>query len=245
MNDCAAIFAQAGGKGSIWGVFLMTVPAMGTKEAVSAEETHGNNLIDAALANDVKHFVYTSVDRGGAGVSDTNPTPIAHFISKHNVELHLKEKAEGTSMTWTILRPVAFMENLGPNLFGRLFAAMWLGIGDKPLQLVSTKDIGIFAAQAFAFFETDEYKNQAISLAGDNLTQKDANEVFWQAKGRPMPQAYWFMGSLLQTMIKEVGIMFNWFKDVGYGADIPQCRRLNVGMLDLEGYLKEESGFKR
>ncbi len=245
LNDCDAIFAQTGGKGSIWGVFLVTVPDMAQKAAAGTEEIQGNNLIDAAIENDVKHFCYTSVDRGGPGTSDTNPTPIAHFISKHNVELHLQEKAQGTDMTWTILRPVAFMENLGPNMFGRVFAAMWRGIGDKPLQLVSTTDIGIFAAEAFGSSYTDEYNNRAISLAGDELTQEAANEIFWRAMGRPMPEAYWFMGAFLQKMIKEVGIMFKWFKEEGYGADINQCKNLNSGMLNLEAYLKEESGFQR
>ena len=246
LGDCSTIWAQTGGKGSIWGVFSMTVPSMGKKEnGVDLEELQGNSLIDAAVENDVEHFVYTSVDRGGPGVSDTNATPIAHFISKYNIENHLKAKAQGTSMTWTILRPVAFMDNLGPNMFGRMFAAMWEGVGDKPLQLVSTKDIGIFAAQAFGFADTDEFKNQAISLAGDELTQAQAAEVFWNALARPMPKAYSIMGTLLQTMVKEVGIMFKWFRDVGYGADIQQCRKLNAGMSDLAKYLKEESGFKR
>ena len=246
LNDCDAIFKQTGGRDSIFGAFLVTMPEMGSKNAISAEETQGKNLIDAAILNRVQHFIYTSVDRGGPGRSDDNPTPIAHFISKHNVELHLRqEKAKGLDMTYTILRPVAFMENLGPNMFGRVFAAMWRGIGNKPLQLVSTKDIGIFAAQAFGFHDTDGYKNQAISLAGDELNQKDAAEIFWKAMGRPMPEAYWFLGSLLQSMIKEVGTMFRWFKEEGYGADIQKCKSLNSGMLDLETYLKEESGFKR
>jgi hypothetical protein len=34
------------------------------------EETQGKALIDAAIANSVKHFVYASVDRGGLKKSD-------------------------------------------------------------------------------------------------------------------------------------------------------------------------------
>jgi uncharacterized protein YbjT (DUF2867 family) len=245
LSDCHAIFDSAGGKGSIWGVFSVTLPGMGKKEDGEDKETaQGKKLVDAAVANDVKHFVYTSVDRGGSK-SDNNPTPIAHFISKHEVEQYLKEKSAKTDMSWTILRPVAFMDNLGPNQFGRLFATMWRGIGDKPLQLVATKDIGVFAAQALAFHDTDEYHNTAISLAGDELTQEQAKEVFWNTMGRPMPEAWWISGYLLQTLIKEVGTMFRWFKEVGYGADVQRCKKLHAGMMDLATYLKEESGFSR
>ncbi|KAI9881667.1 MAG: hypothetical protein M1823_006622, partial [Watsoniomyces obsoletus] len=130
----------------------------------------GCALIDAALENGVEHFVFTSVDRGGNGRSDENPTEIGHFISKHNVEKHLREKTqEGKGgMTWTILRPVAFMDNLTPGFFAKLFAVMWLGLGEETkLQLVSVTDIGMFAAKALGGFDKEEYKNQAIGLAGD------------------------------------------------------------------------------
>src|SRR6185295_6662343 len=104
--------------------------------------------------------------------------------------------------------------------FCKMFAAMWLGMGEKKLQLVSTRDIGIFAAKAFAEYDTEPFRNQAISLAGDELTQAEANEVFWKVYGRPMPRTYVFWGTLLQTMIAEVGTMFSWFKEEGYGSDI-------------------------
>ena len=148
-------------------------------------------------------------------------------------------------MTWTILRPVAFMDNLKPGFFCKMFNAMWLGMGDTKLQLVSTKDIGVFAAQALASFEEETYKNQAISLAGDNLTQQEGNEVFWKVYGRNVPRTYVFWGSLLEYMVREVGTMFTWFEEEGYGADLSQCKRLNPRMQNLEDWLREDSGHRR
>jgi len=81
LNDCAGIFAQAGGAGSVWGVFLVTVPSL-KKNVESLEVNQGNALVDAAIAHDVKHFVYTSVDRGGADQSEVDATDIPHFVSK-------------------------------------------------------------------------------------------------------------------------------------------------------------------
>ena len=194
-----------------------------------------------AIANNVKHFVYSSVDRGGTN-SDNDPTDVPHFISKHNIERHLQEKAAGTGMSWTILRPVAFMDNLTPDFIGRCFAAMWSQMGNVQLQLVSTKDIGRVACVVFA--EPDQYRNKAVSLAGDQLTQAQANDVFWKVYGRAMPRSYDFVGSMLQYMISDLRLMFRWFTDVGYKADIAECRRVNPKMQDLETWLKEDSKFK-
>ncbi|KAL2431509.1 hypothetical protein ABEF95_010158 [Exophiala dermatitidis] len=244
LNDPESIFKKAGGIGAVWGVFCVTIPSF-KKEVEDAEVTQGNGLVDAAVAHDVKHFVYTSVDRGGSDQSDVYATEVPHFVSKYNVEKHLREKARGTGMSYTILRPVAFMENLTPNLPGRIFATMWASLGDKPLQMVASKDIGIFAAQAFAASEKEEYHNKAISIAGDELTQARANEIFWTVLGRPMPRSYNFMATLLKKMIPEMAKMFQWFADQGYGCDIFYCRQLNKDMLDFETWLREESGFKR
>lgn len=148
-------------------------------------------------------------------------------------------------MTYTILRPTAFLDNLKPNLGGRIFGATWHSLGDKPLQLVAVKDIGVFAALAFAKSDTEDYKNTAISLAGCDLTQAQAEEIFWTVLGRPMPRAYDLVSDVLLYMIPEVGSMFKWFKEEGYGSDVEQCRRFNPSMLDFAGYLRDGSGFRR
>ena len=240
LNHCPAIFEEAGGKGSIWGVFSVQLPAFGSKDGADIEEKQGCALVDAAVANGVSHFVYTSVDRGGPH-SDNDPTNVPHFISKYKIEEHLKAKA-GSTMSWTILRPVAFMENLTPDIMGRGFAAMWRNMGEVKLQLVSTTDIGRFAALALS--DPEKFNQKSISLAGDELTQLEGNEVFWKVFGRNMPRSYGFMGSLFQYMVKELGIMFKWFVDVGYKSDIAECKRLNPKMQDFETWLKEESKFK-
>lgn len=82
LNDSPAIFTKAGGVGSIWGVFCVTLPSFGKKEALESEQKQGCDLVDASLVHDVQHFVYTSVDRGGHDRSDTDATDIPHFASK-------------------------------------------------------------------------------------------------------------------------------------------------------------------
>jgi len=108
LNDCPAIFESAKTVEAqpVWGVFSVQVP-MGKG---ASEEAQGKALVDAAVANGVKMFVYSSVDRGGDEKSPDNKTQVPHFISKYNIEKHLVEKAKEAGMNWCILRPVAFMD---------------------------------------------------------------------------------------------------------------------------------------
>ncbi|KAL2257344.1 hypothetical protein VTK26DRAFT_300 [Humicola hyalothermophila] len=156
-------------KGSITGVFIVTVPGTGV-----AEEQQAIPLIDAAVDHGVRHIVFSSVDRGGDEKSWHNPTAIKHFISKHNIELYLRDKAakvekEGQAnnrFTWTILRPVAFLDNWNPGLMCSMFTAM-MAASLRPstkLQLVSVRDIGVFAAMAFA--DTDKWAGKVGRARG-------------------------------------------------------------------------------
>lgn len=228
---------------NIWGVFSVQVP-MGKGQTTENEEKQGKALVDEALANGVKRFVYTSVDRGGDD-SFSNPTNVPHFISKHNIEQHLVEKTKGTDMSYTILRPVAFMENFSPGIFGKLFGTAWQVRlpAERSLQLVSVADIGHFAAQAFV--ESEQYKNRAIGLAGDDLTFSQVNEVFKQKTGAPAPTTFGFLGSGLLWGVKEMGTMFDWFVNVGYGAKPTELRKEHPGMLTLGDWIEKKSTFKR
>lgn len=81
LGDAGSIFTKAGGVGSVFAVYCVTLPSF--KKTIDNEETkQGNNLIDAAISHEVKHFVYSSVDRGGPEQSDVDATDVPHFISK-------------------------------------------------------------------------------------------------------------------------------------------------------------------
>lgn len=54
------------------------------------EEAQARDLINSAAKHGVKHFVFSSVERGGEERSWDNPTDVPHFVSKHNSEfIHL------------------------------------------------------------------------------------------------------------------------------------------------------------
>lgn len=216
---------------------------MGKGATVVTEEAQGKSLIDISIAQKVKHFVYTSVDRGGSK-SITNPTPIPHFISKHNIELHLIDKAgkNGEIMSWTILRPTAFLNNFTNDFMGKGFATMFrISLKEKPLQLIAVSDIGIFAAEAFE--KPAEFNAKALSLAGAEITFDQANEIFKEKTGNDVPTTFGFLVSAILWGVKEVGTMFEWFYTDGYGADIAELKRMHPGLLDLGMWLEKEGAF--
>ncbi|KAK1149587.1 hypothetical protein N8T08_005136 [Aspergillus melleus] len=224
----------------IWGVYsVQTAIGNGAKE-----EAQGKTLVDEAIRQNVKFFVFSSVDRGGEERSYTNSTKIPHFIKKHNIEHHLINSAKRSEMEWTILRPTAFYENLTPDFFGRVFATCFkMALKGKALQLVATSDIGYFGADAF--LNPEQYKGKGISLAGDELTFDQMEQVFVKTTGNSLPMANKLVCSVFMALMKDMGYMFKWFHDEGYGADIRKLREINPSMKNFETWLEKESGFSK
>lgn len=122
-------------------------------------------------------------------------------------------------------------------------AALSNNLGEKPLQWIATKDIGIFAALAFA--NPEKYNHKAISLAGDNLNVAGLTKAFGSATGTPIGPTYSFLGSVLTYMVGEMGTMVRWFGTDGYGADINKLKTMHPGLLNMESWIKEESKFPK
>lgn len=231
LDDCGAIFRKM--PHPIWGVFLIQ-----NCSASSVETRQGNAMIDASIQNGVVHFIYSSVDRGGPK-SDLGNPKIPQFVAKHQIESYLKEISIGTGMSWTVLRSTAFFDNLNPDMDGKVFAKAWSTMGTKKLQFVSAKDVGKFAAMSF--HRPGKFMNEAISLAGDELTQQQANLVFKKALGRKLPMTFDMWKTMVFMSAREKGLLFRWFENEGFGADVQECRRINPQMEDLRKWLINSS----
>ncbi|KAI6087263.1 NAD(P)-binding protein [Hypoxylon rubiginosum] len=250
LNDVPALFQEAQRKvypEPIWGVYSVQI-SVGKGVTLESEVRQGKALIDESIRAGVKHFVYSSVERGGDDASWDNPTPIPHFQSKYHIERHLRDTTKpgkpGASMGWTILRPVAFMDNLSPGFPTKVFLAALrnhLNPSSKPMQWVATSDIGAFAAKALA--SPERWDRRAVGLAGDELSWTQLDASFAKATGSPAPVAYWFFGSALTYAVAEVGTMIRWFAREGYKADVRARREEHPGMLTMEQWLVRESTF--
>jgi len=233
LNDSSSIFKEVGAP--VQAVFLVTLPEFGLWRESDGEEVKGNALVDAALENGVKHIVFTSVDRG-PGQTDTD---VPHFIRKAKIERHIiDECAKDSQRSYTFLRPTCFMENLPTGFAGKIFPTGWkVGISPtRKLQLISTKDIGYFGAQAL--LRPREYAGRAISLAGDDLTFEEGNKIFREEAGIDLPLTYGFLISFALWLVRDVGKMFNFFDKVGYAADVEALRNEHSGLLSFRDWLK-------
>ena len=202
------------------------------------EVQQGKNLADAASQAGVEHFVYSSV--GGA----ERNSGIDHFESKWEVEKHIRK----LGLPATMLRPAGFMENYYIDqveigiLKGKLMDAVR---ADKPYQTIAADDIGAFAALAFA--RPNDFIGSEIEIAGSELTNLQAAEVFSRVLGRPVKFQKLPMPMVRVVLGKEFYQMFRWFNNEGFKADIPELRRRypEVHLHTLEEWLRLEGWHKR
>ena len=228
-SDIPAMLAKAG---PVWGVYSVQVNS-------DDEERQGKAMVDAAVQHGVEHFVYSSGDRGGPAKSDFDPTNVKNFAAKYGIEKHLIAQAtlSPQKMTYTILRPVTFFENLTPDVHGRGFARMWEQLGARKLQFVSTTDIGWFAAASFV--DPVKHSGAAFTLAGDELTQPEANDIFKEVTGQSMPIAPCVIANTVKLVLKDsVGDMFRWFREEGYGGSVESCRDMYPGIKDFRAWVE-------
>ena len=191
------------------------------------EVRQGKTVADAASAAGVEHFVYSSVG------SAHRRTGIAHFDSKWEVEEHVR----GLGLPRTVLRPVFFMQNWEmmrePILGGTLPQPLDPG---KPFQQVAVEDVGAFAAMAFG--HPDEWIGREVEIAGDERTMPEIAEAFGRVAGREVGYYQVPWDQFEEQMGEEYAVMYRWFNDVGYEADVEALRREHPGLIDFEGYLR-------
>ncbi|KAF6841767.1 NmrA-like family protein [Colletotrichum plurivorum] len=222
--------------GDIDAVYLVTVPP--------DDEAQALPLIAAAISAGVAHIVFSSVDRGGDEASWDNPTPVPHFAAKHRVELRLRADAVGTATRWTILRPVAFMDQYvpGAGAMGAVMGGLWATMPrGRKLQLVSARNIGLFAARAL--MDPKRWAGKAVGIAGDEISMEEAEKTFRTVVGRAMPQTWAVVGRGVRWAFEDAGRSMDWFEEEGYKADIKGLRDTEPRLQTWEMWLRESSGW--
>jgi uncharacterized protein YbjT (DUF2867 family) len=194
---------------------------------VEGEVRQGVLLADAAKAAGVEHYVYSSVG------SAHRETGIPHFDSKWEVEEHVR----ASGVPYTVLRPVFFMQNWEfmrePILGGTLLQPL---IPGKPFQMIDAEDIGVFVAMAFEDPET--WIGREVDIAGDELTMPEIAGTFSRVIGRNVDYFQVPWEGFEEQMGEEYTIMYRWFNDEGYEADIAALRDEYPRLVSFEQYLR-------
>lgn len=242
LDNIDAVFKQI--PKPLWGLFSVPILNKGVKK----EEAQGRALTKAAVQAGVSHIVFTATDRGGQEKSEGHSTNVPHFVSKFNLEEDIRAHAAASEgkLTYTFLRPVAFFENMPNNFIGRAFMAMWRLDGvDKPLQQIATSDIGKIAADAFINAGDPEYKNRGISLAGDELSPREAARIFKEETGQEVPATFPWLAAVIRWMVADLHHMFAWWRTDGFGVDVRALKRRYPFLKDYRAWLTEESAWRK
>jgi uncharacterized protein YbjT (DUF2867 family) len=242
MDETPKLFSTAKdvAKKEIWGVFSVQV-SEGKGVTFDSEVRQGKSMIDESIKNGVQCLVYSSVERGGDERSWSNQTPVDHFKSKYFIEQHLRDNAP-RFMKWTVLRPVALMENLKPGFETTVFFTALRGaLGEKSMQWVAVRDVGRHAEKAFS--SPDQWDRKAIGLAGDQKSVSGLSEDLMSVTGSPAGNTFSILASALRWALPEIARMLDWFADEGYKADIDRLRANDSELLTFKAWLKQHSQF--
>ena len=216
----------------VHGVFLVLTMMVGPRispEGVVAEERRGKAVADLAQESGVEHLVYSSLNGAGAN------SGIPYYESKARIEEHI----HAIGLPATILRPVSFMDNFAtytrPVLNdGELVVSLAVR-PELPMQLISVRDIGAFAA--IAFDRPDHFLGRTVEIAGDALTPAEIAETFGRVCGLP--------ARFRQTPIEQIRAfdaqlaqMFTFFNEHPSDlSDLAELRAEHPGLMPLETWL--------
>jgi NADH dehydrogenase len=163
----------------------------GGEDNVQTVDREGNrNLIDAAKAGGVSHFIFVSA----LGASPANPIPFMQ--AKGETEEYLK----ASGLNYTILEPNIFMEIWTGIVVGMPVAngqaVTLVGEGLRKHSFVSVRDV---LAYAIAAVDNPAAQNQTIVIGGPQaLSWRDVIATYervlgrsiavkWAAPGEPLP----------------------------------------------------------
>jgi len=193
------------------------------------ELEEGRNVVDAALKADINHVVYTSgaASAPGKGLDDS---------AKTQVELYLA----ASGVPYTVLRPVAFMENFDRQK--KLILKKGITdsrAGDRIVPFISIPDIGFFVGEAFD--HPAAWQDKGVDIAADVMTVDEYVATFSRVTGADIQYNRLPLDEYLQTFPKPLHRLFRWYEETGYENEATNLRTLLVrypNLTGLEAYLR-------
>jgi uncharacterized protein YbjT (DUF2867 family) len=192
------------------------------------EVSQGITLAEAAKAQGVKHFLYSSMG------SSYRKTGIAAFDGKWEIEEHIRR----IGLPYTILRPTSLMEDWEEMREETIGGTLAQPLDPHTaLQQVSVEDVGVFAAMAFE--DSERWLGREVDLAGDESTMVELAETFGRVLGRKVEYVQVSWEEFREAYGEDLAVMYEWFEEVGYEADIGALREEYPGLTTFEVYLRK------
>ena len=200
------------------------------QDGMETEIRQGKAVADAAKAASIQHFVYSSVG------SAERKTGIPHFDSKFQVEEYIR----AIKLPYTIMRPVFFFYN-----YKAMRSMVENGTLSQPLspktklQQLSEEDYGEMVAEVFE--RPADFLNREQEVASVDMIMTEIAAAFSRVFGKNVEYQQIPFEAFEQQAGEEVTIMYRWFENVGYAADLAQLKRDFPKPTDLESYLRDRN----
>jgi uncharacterized protein YbjT (DUF2867 family) len=147
----------------------------GRYRSEAVDDAGNRSLIDAAVSARVSRFVLVSI------LGADGDHPVDFWRTKFRIEHHLRD----SGLSYTILRPAAFMETHVHALNGKAILrhgkTVLLGKGTKPRNFVAVADVARFAVMALT---SDALSDRTLEVGGpDNLCDSEVVGLYSREAG--------------------------------------------------------------
>ena len=203
----------------------------------------GSNVIDAikkAKVNGnkgIKHVVYSS-----GGDADNCPEKIHHLWGKADVEKYMASQFADseTNITWSVIRPVAFFENVddeanyNPLKKG---SVKMLTFPDKPVYYIAVEDIG--KGSVVLLTNAEKYAGKIIEAAGAKHTGFELAQILTEVSGVKCTYEMQMPRFALRLFFSELYHMVIWFEHEnkgGFTVDIEEFKKIVPDAQDAEAF---------
>jgi uncharacterized protein YbjT (DUF2867 family) len=219
-----------------YGVFAVTQPwSADNKHCYPEKEIQqGKNIVDACLATQVKHVVYSSVLN-----FTSKRINVPHVDSKLEIEHYLKS----TSLNFSIIRLPQFMDNLGSSFFPvKKGAIKGFVDADARVPYLCSKDIGKLVVQAFN--EPERFMRKEVSVIGDMVSGLELSQLMSSVRMNEKFRYKSVPKLLLKLFAKEFYTMRVFFETYGRPPfiEIPEkifkdSKKLNPDLISMKEFL--------
>jgi uncharacterized protein YbjT (DUF2867 family) len=192
------------------------------------ELEQGRAVIATAKAAGVRHIVQSSM---GDGHTPGGPE---HFLSKALLERDIKR----SSLDWTLLGTVWFMDNLlNPEMKPHMMFPVLAGSlrADTKFQMLAVDDLAWMAAEALT--NRDKWVSQKINLAGDVMTVREMKQAYREITGQH-PKRWRIPAALFRRLVPEFAEQLRWHNEVNFAFSAETFRAIKTDAIGFHRFLQ-------
>lgn len=214
-----------------------------SKRTRSTEAKLGSNVIDAIKeaknggSCPIQHVVFSS-----AGDADNVPQKLHLCWGKADVEKYMASKFDASlGITWSVLRPVAFFENVddvanyNPLKKGVLKFMTYPNIKVK---FIACEDIG--KGCAILLTNPIAYSGKVIEAAGAEHSGAELTQALSEVSGTVCKYRLSLPRFVMWLLMSEMYHFTKWLETVGYSADVEAFKEIVPDAQDAHTFFRKK-----